>query len=150
MEEKPLAEHKSQILAANGVSSAEWAVLSSAAYYTPISRRRFIPQAAWESRCGRKPRPGDLEEHEISTALDACLAKDWVMLTKQGHVERERGVLGEYTGDKFVYPDQGVVLTDSGHELHSRVAIEIFGRDYFVPEPRVDPPFTGWFNPDNP
>jgi hypothetical protein len=138
------------MLAANCVTSAKWAVLLTAGYYIPVSKARFIPQAAWEARAGRTPREGDLEEHEIAAALEACLSNGWVQLTELGHAERNRTVLGVDVGVTTIYPENGVVLTDSGHEIHNRVAIAIFGRDYFASEQVHDPPITVRFNRHNP
>jgi hypothetical protein len=126
MDEETLEQRKLRILGINGVTRRRVGRVDHRGVLHSNLQASVHSSGAWESRAGREPQPGDLEKHEISAALDACLAKDWVMLTRQGHVERDRGVLGEYTGNKFVYPDQGVVLTDSGHELHSRVLIEIF------------------------
>jgi hypothetical protein len=143
-------EHEDRMLAANFVTSAEWAVLLTAGYYIPVSKGRFIRQAAWESRAGRTPSEGDLEEHEIAAALEACLSNGWVQLTKQGHAEKNRTLLGVYTGVTTIYPNNGIVLTETGHEVHKRVATAIFGREYFASEPICDPPITVRYNRHNP
>ena len=119
-----------RFLAEHGVRMAEWAVLLTAGYYVPLSRPGFIPHATWEGNGGVSH--GDVDQASVAEALTSCLEKGWVVLTEEGHVERERNVLGKYTGETTTYPKDGVVLTDSGRELHNRIAIGVYGRDYYA------------------
>ena len=140
-------EERQRILAENGVTEAEWAILVTAGYYIPLPKQQFIQQAAWESRTGQPSREGDITEQQAAAALESCLAKGWAKLTECGHEERERNVLGEFCGELCIYPQDGVALTDQGHELNRRISIAIFGRDYFLhdgeyhyPPPETDLP----------
>lgn len=122
-------EREQQVLAEHGVTNAEWAVLITAGYYVSLSHSRFIPHAVWEGNGGI--RHGKLDRAAVAKALTSCLKKGWVAMTKKGHIERERNVLGEFTSETMVYPKDGVVLTEAGHDIHNQIAIGIYGRDYF-------------------
>jgi formylglycine-generating enzyme required for sulfatase activity len=123
-------EHEQRVLAKHGVTNAEWAVLITAGYYISFPRSCFISHAVWEGN-GGVPH-GEVVQAAVAEALATCLEKGWVAPTEEGHVERERNVLGEYTGETTTYPKDGVVLTDAGHDIHNQIAIGVYGRDYFA------------------
>ena len=122
-------DHEEQILQQNGITHAEWAVLITAGYYVPFPRGRFIPHAVWEHN--HAERYDDVNEATVAAAIESCLTRGWITVTYEGHVERERDVLGEYTGETTEYPEDGITLTDAGHDIHNRIAIGLYGRDYF-------------------
>src|SRR5690348_7399801 len=118
-------QHEEDVLAANGLTHGEWAVLITAAYYIPLPVRHFIPHAAWESA-------HDTTEAQARRGYESCLSRGLIRLTEAGHVERERHVFGQYTGESTEYPADGVVLTEAGYALHSKVCLELFGPEYFA------------------
>jgi hypothetical protein len=118
-------------LAENCVSDAEWAILITAGYYIPIPRGRFGQQAAWEARCGRPEREGDVTDQQASDAIVSCLSKGLIRLTEDGHKEPERNVLGRFTGEVTEYPAEGIVMTEKGYGIYNRIRIAIRGIDYY-------------------
>ena len=117
-------EHKADVLNAHGLTFGDWAILITAGYYIPVAGERFIDQATWESQGNANPK-------EVRNGFERSLAQGWVQLVPEGHVEYNLNVFGERTGDVTQYPENGVILTQSGHALLSKVAIAEYGADRF-------------------
>ncbi len=117
-------DHEVHVLKAHGLTYGDWAILITAGYYIPVAGERFIEQATWEIQKGAKT-------EDVREGYDRCLTNGWVRLVREGHMEHDIDVFGMKTGDITEYPENGVILTEAGHALHSKVAIEIFGADYF-------------------
>lgn len=115
-----------QALAKHGVTEPEFAVLATAGYYVPLPRDRFIPHAVWEA----SPLCSDeVNDRSVDDAVESCLSHKWVELTFRGHVEEHRDRLGNCTGKRTSYPDNGIVLTELGEKLLWRIRIEMHGRE---------------------
>lgn len=112
-------EDQQRIRAELGVTNPIWAVLITAGYYIPLPRDRFIPHAVWEVN-NANPRD-DVDDRSVAQAIDTCLSRGWIRLTAEGHSERERNRLGEFTGESTTYPKDGIVLTELGHDVHNRI-----------------------------
>ncbi len=126
------AERVRQALGEYGATSAEWAILVTTGYNIPYARKKFAWQAAWEARTGCPPTDGDVTEDQAECAIDSCVAKDWIRLTEPGHIERHRDIFGHHDGNTTMYPRDGIVLTELGHQVLSRIAISIHGREYYA------------------
>lgn len=123
-------DHQERVIEEHGVTHSEWAVLITAGYYIPLPRDSFVQQAVWEVNNGDPY--DDVNEASVVRAIDTCLTRNWIALTAEGHVERERNVLGVYTGASTTYPRDGIVLTEDGHNIHNSIAIASYGREYFA------------------
>lgn len=120
-----------RVLQEHGLTYGDWAILITAGYYIPLAGDRFIEQAVWESL-------GRATLDEVRKGYDHCLSHAWIKLVPAGHQEHERNVFGEKTGDVTEYPENGIVLTDSGHHLWASVGLALFGSQYFRNKPDIN------------
>jgi hypothetical protein len=104
--EASMRNHDRRVLREYGIDPAEWAVLFAASFYEPISWRRFVELAAWES-------DGAIPEQEVTTALQRCIDKNWVTLSA------DLPALFS-TSD---HQEETVVLTELGYQLKNSVVV---------------------------
>ncbi len=121
---------RDSVLHQHGLTEGDWAILITAFYCVPLPKQAFIECAAWESM-------GRANQEQVALTLDQCLIRGLVRFVKGGHIEHGRNVFGQSKGNATEYPDDGVVQTEAGHDLHSRVCFAIFGENYFGPKAKT-------------
>src|SRR4029078_7431078 len=99
-----MRNHDRRVLREYGIDPAEWAVLFAASFYEPISWRRFVELAVWES-------DGAIPEQEVADALQSCIDNNWVTLSN------DLPSLFSSSQDR----DETVVLTELGYQLKNSV-----------------------------
>ena len=114
----------------HGLTEGDWAILITSFYCIPLPQKPFIECAVWESM-------GRATQEQVTLGLDHCLTRGLVRFVNEGHIEHDRNVFGQLKGNITEYPDGGVVLTEAGYELHSKVCFAIFGENYFRPKAKT-------------
>src|SRR4051794_6382258 len=91
-----------RILAAHGLTLAEWAVLSAASYYSPLPLEHVVETAVLEAE-------GKLGDADLSRAFVTCRDRGWL---ESWQPTRGQALAGECRRVGLQSLPTGIVLTD--------------------------------------
>jgi hypothetical protein len=110
-----MLQHVSRLLYGFGLTRGQWSVLFAASYYLPVPRDQFIELAMIDA-------DGEFQPHDISQALQECIARGWVTADGEGEASEQGKELRFLTSE----PDEdGILLTPKGARLKNQVQKEL-------------------------
>src|SRR5688500_12511790 len=99
---------EARILKAHGVSEADWAVLFTVSYHTPLPLEQVVELAALDLGSG--------SSEQISDAIQSCLDRGWITTLHD---------VPEAPGKDGVFLPGGVVLTEVGLNIKESVSEDL-------------------------
>jgi hypothetical protein len=96
--------HNHRVLVENGITPAEWAVLSAISYLLPIQPNQLLIQSRLEAE-------DEFSIDELKNAAHNCLRHAWI-----------------------IQNDTGIALTEEGRQLKERLSQELIETVELLPE----------------